>query len=124
MQNLENQFLLLQLNDSLFPIGGYSHSYGLETYIQKGLVHDYDTAREYLHNRLRYNFLYTDLMAGRLSYEAASSQDLSSLDALEEILEASRIPKEIREASKKLGSRFIKTLLHMHAPYLDGLFSS
>ena len=124
MQNLENQFLLLQLNDSLFPIGGYSHSYGLETYIQKGLVHDYDTAREYLHNRLRYNFLYTDLMAGRLSYEAASSQDLSSLDALEEILEASRIPKEIREASKKLGSRFIKTLLHMHAPYLDGFFSS
>lgn len=124
MQNLENQFLLLQLNDSLFPIGGYSHSYGLETYIQKGLVHDYDTAREYLHNRLRYNFLYTDLMAGRLSYEAASSQDLSSLDALEEIREASRIPKEIREASKKLGSRFIKTLLHMHAPYLDGFFSS
>ena len=26
----KKQFLLLQVNDSLFPIGGYSHSYGLE----------------------------------------------------------------------------------------------
>ena len=32
-----SKFLLLQVNDALFPIGGYSHSYGLETYIQKGL---------------------------------------------------------------------------------------
>ena len=31
------------------------------------------------------------------------------LDELEDILEASRIPMELREASKKLGSRFIKT---------------
>ena len=30
----EKQFYLLQVNDALFPIGGYSHSQGLETYIQ------------------------------------------------------------------------------------------
>lgn len=27
-------FLLLELNDALFPIGAYAHSYGLETYVQ------------------------------------------------------------------------------------------
>ena len=48
----KKQFLLLQVNDSLFPIGGYSHSYGLETYIQKG-----KTADAYIRRRLRYNFL-------------------------------------------------------------------
>ena len=37
------KFFLLQVNDALFPIGGYSHSYGLETYIQKGIVHDEDS---------------------------------------------------------------------------------
>ena len=30
----KSKFLLLQVNDALFPIGGYSHSYGLETYIK------------------------------------------------------------------------------------------
>ena len=44
----EKQFYLLQVNDALFPIGGYSHSQGLETYIQRGIVHDADTAREYI----------------------------------------------------------------------------
>lgn len=39
-----SKFLLLQVNDALFPIGGYSHSYGLETYIQKGIVKDADSA--------------------------------------------------------------------------------
>ena len=33
----EKQFYLLQVNDALFPIGGYSHSQGLETYIQRGI---------------------------------------------------------------------------------------
>ena len=36
----EKQFYLLQVNDALFPIGGYSHSQGLETYIQRGIVHN------------------------------------------------------------------------------------
>ncbi len=41
----ENQlFILLQVNDALFPIGGYSHSYGLETYIQKNIVNSGETA--------------------------------------------------------------------------------
>ena len=56
------KFFLLQVNDALFPIGGYSHSYGLETYIQKGLVHDEDSAEEFIHKRLEYNFLYNEFL--------------------------------------------------------------
>ena len=32
LQEWRKKFLLLQVNDALFPIGAYSHSYGLETY--------------------------------------------------------------------------------------------
>ena len=34
LREWRKKFLLLQVNDALFPIGAYSHSYGLETYIQ------------------------------------------------------------------------------------------
>ena len=82
----EKQFYLLQVNDALFPIGGYSHSQGLETYIQRGIIHDTDTAREYITHKIKWNLAYTEL------------------------LEASRIPMEQREAARKMGSRFAKTI--------------
>ena len=110
------------MNDALFPIGGYSHSYGLETYIQKGIVHDADTAEKYLKNRLQYTFLYTDLLAVRIAYDAATRKDLKKLDELEDILDASKVPKEIREASQKLGSRFVKTLMGMKIEWDTGIF--
>ena len=78
----EKQFYLLQVNDALFPIGGYSHSQGLETYIQRGIVHDADTAREYITHKIKWNLAYTELLAARLAYEAA----------------------------RKMGSRFAKTI--------------
>ena len=52
----KNIFILFQINDALFPIGAYSHSYGLETYIQKNLVRDVDSAYEYLKSNLMSNF--------------------------------------------------------------------
>lgn len=106
----EKQFYLLQVNDALFPIGGYSHSQGLETYIQRGIVHDADTAREYITHKIKWNLAYTELLGARLAYEAARKNDLSELLELEEILEASRIPMEQREAARKMGSRFAKTI--------------
>ena len=106
----EKQFYLLQVNDALFPIGGYSHSQGLETYIQRGIVHDEDTAREYIRNKIEWNLASTELLAARLAYEAAAAGNLSGILELEEILEASRIPMEQREASRKMGSRFAKTI--------------
>ena len=86
----EKQFYLLQVNDALFPIGGYSHSQGLETYIQRGIVHNVDTAREYITHKIKWNLAYTELLAARLAYEAAEKKDLQELLYLEELLEASR----------------------------------
>ena len=51
----ELNFYLLQINDALFPIGAYSHSQGLETYIQREIVHDEAAAKEYIHHKIRWN---------------------------------------------------------------------
>lgn len=121
-RELLGQLYLLQVNDSLFPIGGYSHSYGLETYIQEDAVHDLATAEEYIRKKLAYSFLYTDLLAVRLAFDAAECADYPALSRLEEILEASRLPLELREASKKLGSRFVKTVSGLTIPWKDDSF--
>lgn len=80
------RFFLLQVNDALFPIGGYSHSQGLETYIQQGIVHDEETAAEYIGKKLKLNLACTDLLGVRLAYEYALKEDVAALDMLEEIL--------------------------------------
>ncbi len=120
---MENkQFYLLQVNDALFPIGGYSHSQGLETYIQKGIVHDEASAATYIANKLRWNLAYTDLLGVKLAYERAQAHDLNGLMQLEELLAASRLPMEQREASRKMGSRFAKTIEKLGLD-LTGIFT-
>ncbi len=106
----QGRFLLLQLNDSLFPIGGYSHSYGLETYVQKNLVTDGETAKKYIEAYLRYNFCYTELLGVRLSYQAFCDGKLETLYFLDEMITATKTPVEIQGASVKLASRFIKLI--------------
>ncbi len=39
---------LMQAFDSLFPIGAYAFSNGMETYVQRGIVTDKNTLSEFL----------------------------------------------------------------------------
>jgi urease accessory protein len=103
-------FLLHQMNDALFPIGAFAHSYGMETYIQKGLVHDVPSAAQYLRANLEQSFLYGDLLCAALAWDCGIIQDIPGLINLEVLVRASKAPSEIRDAAHKLGSRFIKTV--------------
>lgn len=115
-------FILLQINDALFPIGAYSHSYGLETYIQKNIVYNAETAFEYIENNVKYNFLYTELLAAKLAFEYGEANNLDKLIELEEVIIASKTPSEIRTAAQKLASRFIKTLKAIDVKYERDIF--
>ena len=103
-------FELLQLNDATFPIGSYTHSWGLETFVQKGIIRDSQTAESYFSSELESNFLTNDFLCARLSYEAAEKSDWNEIQEIDEIYNASKNAKEIREGSKKLAARFIKTV--------------
>ena len=118
----KNIFILFQINDALFPIGAYSHSYGLETYIQKNLVRDVDSAYEYLKSNLMSNFLYSELLSIYLAYEYASRNNTKGIIKIDNILNNSKSSIEVRIASQKLGSRFIKTLINMDVKYKNDNF--
>ncbi|MDR1184996.1 MAG: urease accessory protein UreF [Coriobacteriales bacterium] len=109
-------YLLLQVNDATFPIGGYSHSYGLETYIHNKSVYDAASAWNYVRANLSNSFTYCELLPIRLAYEATKARDLTRLMGLERLSVASRTARESRQASLKLGSRFVKTAAPLLTP--------
>jgi len=99
---------LLQLSDPALPVGGYSHSNGLETYVQQGIVRDAATAKEFITGMLSQNLQYTDAAFVSLAYDAAKQNDFKKIAALDDECTAVKLPREIRQASQKLGMRLIK----------------
>jgi urease accessory protein len=100
---------LLQLSDPALPIGGYSHSAGLETYVQSGVVKDAATAKEFVFEMLSKNIHYTDAAFVSLAHDATVGNNYKRIVQLDELCTAVKLPKEMRQASQKLGMRLIKT---------------
>jgi urease accessory protein len=99
---------LLHLSDPTLPIGGYAHSAGLETYVQQGIVHNRSSAHEFISQMLSRNILYTDAAFVSLAFDAATTADIKIMLALDTECNAVKLPKEMRQASQKLGMRLIK----------------
>lgn len=99
---------LLHISDPTLPIGGYTQSNGLETYVQKNLVKDTATAALFVQNMLTNNLQFNDAAFVKLAYEAAQNGDIELLKRLDDECGALKNPREIRQASQKLGMRFIK----------------
>lgn len=103
-----NVLSLFQLCDSNFPIGSFSHSYGLESYIQEDQVHDQPSLLEWLNVYLQEQLIYTDGLASRLVYEALEVNDLESVWKLDRMLTMQNLPRETREGSQRMGERMLK----------------
>lgn len=99
---------LLHLTDPTLPIGGFSHSAGLETYVQQGLVKDTASAKEFVVQMLSQNLRYTDAAFLALVFDAASKNDFKKIVLLDDECTAVKLPKEMRVASNKLGLRLMK----------------
>lgn len=107
--NMDNRFLsLLQLCDSNFPSGAFSHSFGLETYIQDETVHHKESFFQWLKVYLEEQLSFTDGLACRLAYEALEQEQFAHVWHLDLLLNVQNIPEESREANRRIGERMIR----------------
>ena len=99
---------LLHLCDPALPIGGFSHSAGLETYVQEGIIADKNSAKDFVVQQLSQNIFYTDAALLSFTYDAACNEDFKTIIELDELCTAVKLPRELRMASNKLGVRLLK----------------
>jgi urease accessory protein len=96
------QLALQQLTDSALPTGAFAHSLGFETYIERGLVHNEESFGVWLAAFISQQLTYSDGLAIRFLYEGVPVAELDSL------LTAQLLPRQLREASIKMGTRLLE----------------
>jgi urease accessory protein len=111
-----NTLVLLHLCDSLFPIGAFGYSDGLETATSTGLVQTADDLRAWLEICLEESFGRVDGPAIRQACAAFDREDWPTLDRLDGELTALRPSATARHSSRAMGLRLVTTwhLLYPH----------
>ncbi|MCL6616909.1 MAG: urease accessory protein UreF [Anoxybacillus ayderensis] len=105
---LDKLLPLLQLCDSNFPSGAFSHSFGFETYIYNEKINNEKTFREALCAYIRTQLTYIDGLACRLTYDFLQKQSKDDVWRLSEILAALCLARETREGTRMIGERMWK----------------
>ncbi|USD14337.1 urease accessory protein UreF [Priestia megaterium] len=115
---------LIQLCDSNFPSGAFSHSFGFETYIQRDQIYNTETFQEALRTYLDVQLTYTDGLACRLAYEYAAHGQFNDIMRVDHELYALALSKETREGTRRVGQRMLKLCLELfQGSYLEKYMS-
>ena len=96
---------LLQLCDSLFPSGGFTHSYGLETLVREGRVRNATELERYVRSVIALSMATAEALAARCAAAAARDLDLPAIVALDRAYVRTKAAAELRAAVLQTGRR-------------------
>lgn len=104
---------LFQANDTAYPSGAYAHSFGLEELVEAGVVAKPADLENFLQKQILPALLTFDIPFFVRAHAAAGAGDVSGLLALDAELDAWRIPAELRDASRRIGSQRLDLLAQL-----------
>jgi urease accessory protein len=97
----------------MFPTGAYAHSFGLEGLVEQGAVSDEPSLRTYLLRHVVPALAAAELPLVHAAWQAAGARDAARLVELDDLAEALRTTRELREASRRIGFQRLQTLLQL-----------
>jgi urease accessory protein len=101
---------LLQMTSQAFPIGGYSHSYGLEAAIESGWVRDEESVRRWIADVLTFSMGAYEIPVLCDMGGAWSARDFAAVSGLNAQFLATRESAELRSATVQMGYSMRKLL--------------
>jgi urease accessory protein len=96
---------MLQFGDSMFPIGAFAFSSGLESAIQEGVVTDAATLRAFARTALE-QAARGDCIALITAHRAATAGDVDALARIDAQAYARKLSDEARTMSVRMGKKF------------------
>jgi urease accessory protein len=103
---------MLQFGDSMFPIGGFSFSGGLESAIQKRVVTDLASLLEFTRTAVE-QAARGDGIAIVCAHRAAQAGDIDELLRIDARVHARKLSSETRTMSTKTGRKFVELGAHV-----------
>lgn len=104
---MSNILSLFQLCDSTFPNGSFSQSFGLETYIQRHMVHDAESFLNWLRVYVNEQLSYSDGLAVKIIYEALEGNEIEKIWEIDRLLKVQNLARESREGTQRMGESML-----------------
>ncbi|WP_031488992.1 urease accessory protein UreF [Ureaplasma canigenitalium] len=108
MQNNLQLLDLMQITNANFPIGSFSHSFGIETYIRFDIVNDVTSLKKALLLYMNEQLLHGDLLAIRQVYKYLKSNKVEEIWMLDKMLAAQGLSRETRDGQRRIGQQMVK----------------
>jgi urease accessory protein len=104
---------LLQANDTAYPSGAYAHSFGLEELVETGVVASAADLERFIEKQVLPALLTFEIPMFARAHSAALAGDSETLLEIDAELDAWRIPAELRDASRRIGSQRLDLLARL-----------